>query len=92
MIALRAFCFASQFVVASSGSRAQMMIYTWLWSLKMPDFERLSDQFRIDMENDPIQKARLRGIVEGKTRARLEIAGLALIAAAVSIFSAWIMI
>ena len=68
-----------------------MMIYTWLWSLKMPDFERLSDQFRIDMENDPIQKARLRGIVDGKTRARLEIAGLAFIAAAVSIFSAWIM-
>lgn len=58
----------------------------------MPDFERLSDQFRIEMENDPIKKARLRGIVDGKTRARLEIAGLVLFAAAIWCFFGWIMI
>ena len=68
-----------------------MMIYTWLWSLKMPDFERLSDQFRIDIENDPIEKARLRGIVEGKRGPRRVVAGGGRIAADVSIFSAWIM-
>lgn len=56
----------------------------------MPDFERFMDQFEIDMEDDPIEKARLRGVVAGKTRARLEIAGFAVLAAAVWLLATWL--
>lgn len=40
----------------------------------MPDFERLTDQLRIDMARTPLERARAEGFNAGKRYARKEIA------------------
>jgi len=40
----------------------------------MPDMERLTDQLSIDMAKTPQQKSYAKGFVDGKKRARIEVA------------------
>lgn len=57
----------------------------------MPDFERVIDQFRVDMARTPEQRAHAEGFNAGKRYARKEIAIMVAFLAGIAVFlAAWV--
>jgi len=54
----------------------------------MPDFERFTDQLRVDMARTPDERAHAEGFIAGKRYARLQIAYTAAFLAVVAVFLA----
>ncbi len=64
------------------------------WRKEMPDFERVIDQFRVDMAEGPEERARAEGFNAGKRYARKEIvvmvAFLVFVASFIAACAVWV--